>query len=293
MDVAGTPYYIAPEVLSARYGKECDVWSLGVLLYQMMTGEMPFDGNDEKEVFGKIKKGHYTYPKGLELSPEVIDLIRRMITVDKSARITVADALKHEWFKDFLRESMKLQEQHAEHDHSSVVYQNLMNYRKRSTLKNAAVNILVKHLDAKELQCLRDEFEKIDKDGSGYIEIDELREALTNRNLKQSTEEIQAIIDQLDYANNDKINYTEFIAATIDVRKIINQDERKLKAIFNSFDVDNTGGISRENLKLAFSKYGRLITDQEIDDIMKMHDKKHTDFIDFQEFKVMVFDDLE
>lgn len=102
------------------------------------------------------------------------------------------------------------------------MYKNLLNYRKRSTLKNAAVNILVKHLDASELQCLRDEFEKIDKDGSGYIEIDELRDALGNRNLKQTNEEIQAIIDQLDYANNDKINYTEFIAATIDVRKIIN-----------------------------------------------------------------------
>jgi len=151
MDIAGTPYYIAPEVLGGRYGKECDVWSLGVLLYQMMTGEMPFDGNNEDEVFRKIKKGNYTYPKGLELSPEVIDLIRGMITVDRSARISVADALKHSWFKDLLRESIKLQEAAAAHDHSSVVYKNLMNYRKRSTLKNAAVNILVKHLDAKEL----------------------------------------------------------------------------------------------------------------------------------------------
>lgn len=57
--VAGTPYYIPPEVLQGSYGKECDLWSLGVVLYVMITGNFPFDGNNRAEVFSLIKKGKF------------------------------------------------------------------------------------------------------------------------------------------------------------------------------------------------------------------------------------------
>ena len=55
--IAGTPYFISPDVLNGKYGKECDIWSLGIVLYMILTGKYPFDGNNRPEVFGKIKKG--------------------------------------------------------------------------------------------------------------------------------------------------------------------------------------------------------------------------------------------
>ena len=96
MDVCGSPYYIAPEVLSGTYGHECDIWSLGVTLYQLLSGEMPFDGSGQPEVFGKIKKGKFKMPE--RLSSDCQNLIRQMLTVDHKNRVSALEALNHPWF---------------------------------------------------------------------------------------------------------------------------------------------------------------------------------------------------
>jgi calcium-dependent protein kinase len=54
---AGSPYYMAPEILSGHYTEKCDVWSLGVMLYIMLTGIPPFYGNTDPAIYNMIRKG--------------------------------------------------------------------------------------------------------------------------------------------------------------------------------------------------------------------------------------------
>lgn len=59
--IVGTPYYVAPEVLQGKYNMKCDIWSLGVIMYILLSGYLPFAGDKANEVFEKVKTASYSF----------------------------------------------------------------------------------------------------------------------------------------------------------------------------------------------------------------------------------------
>ncbi|KAI9104952.1 kinase-like domain-containing protein, partial [Phlyctochytrium arcticum] len=96
----GSPFYAAPEmILGKKYeGPEVDMWSLGVILFALLCGHLPFDDDNMKELYRKIASGSYTCPD--YLLPSARHLIGRLITVDPKKRATLDEVFLHPWINE-------------------------------------------------------------------------------------------------------------------------------------------------------------------------------------------------
>jgi serine/threonine protein kinase len=96
----GTPGYVAPEVLNNEpYGKEVDLWSVGVIMYILLCGFPPFYHESTGALYKMIKRGQYDFPKQYwgQITDSAKDLIRKFLTVNPRKRINATEALKHPW----------------------------------------------------------------------------------------------------------------------------------------------------------------------------------------------------
>ena len=97
----GTPAYLAPEIIIDRgyMGFSADIWSLGVLLYAMVQGTVPFKASNISDLHKLILQGEFSFPLDT-VTEEVKDLIRRMIVLRPEKRITIPQMLSHPWVRD-------------------------------------------------------------------------------------------------------------------------------------------------------------------------------------------------
>lgn len=100
--VVGSSLYVAPEVLKKSYTESCDLWSLGVIAYILLSGVPPFYGKDDEAIRAAIVKGDYAFPRECfrDVSHEAVNFVGSLVEYDFEKRYTTGHALMHPWLRE-------------------------------------------------------------------------------------------------------------------------------------------------------------------------------------------------
>lgn len=237
---AGTAFFMAPEVISHDYTESWDMWSAGVMLYIMLWGYPPFYGENDQEILEAVVAGEYDFDDEVweEVSDEAKDLINKLLTPEKD-RLTPKEALHHPWVKN-KEKNIDVPNKHLHR---------LKSFQKSKKLKKAALTYLASRTSDADVSEEMQIFLKLDKNRDGYITLKELKEGMKDL---ENIDEIAEILKGVDIDNNGAINYTEFIAATLDQDNLVNE-QMKIKDAFKVFDKDGDGQIDEEEMRAAFN----------------------------------------
>ena len=294
----GTPHYVAPEVLQGNYTYACDIWSLGVMMYLLLSGNPPFISDTEAGLFKKIERGLITFEgkEWIGVSAQAKDLILRMIKVNPKKRITSDIALNHPWFQKRKRSFFNTIgiESVADGEHSPThIDKNILNMLKNrkftNKLKQEILKVVVNRLNSQEIMNLSQAFQELDKDHQGMIAPDKLMEAMKINGYVQSETEIRTIIHNITGGREDNslsLNYTDFITATLDLKTHL--DKQKLWNLFKYFDVRNKDYITIEDLKDVMARGGKKIPVNELQQIVKENNLMKEGKIYFEDFCKML-----
>ena len=234
----GTSYYVAPEVLNGNYNEKCDIWSAGVILYILLSGDPPFNGSNDSAIYKKIKKMEFNFPyeKWNNISSDAIDLINKCICLEEN-RLSAKEILKHPWFK-ILEDN---------NDNYNFNMDKIVNYVKLGTFQKMVLNYIASRLSENEIKDLIKLFILFDCDKDGSINRNDFREGFRKLNLSLLESEFESIFYSMDTDNNGLIDFTEFLAPFINDNIYLN--EKTLIEAFMFFDKKDTGFISKEQIQ--------------------------------------------
>ena len=270
----GTAYYMAPEVLQGNYDNKCDIWSCGVILYIMLCGYPPFDGDTENDILKAISKKKYSFPEEewKSVSDEAKDLIKHMLC-DADKRYNAENVLNHPWIVKNAPNS----ENHL----SKFNAQSLKNFGNFCKLTKYILGFIASRIGEQDIQNLKSIFEEMDTNKSGTLNINEIKSGLDKmeKNKEMTEKEKDDIIKHIDTNRSQKIEYNEFLSACLE-QKVYLREENLLSA-FMRLDYDGSGKISKSEIKKALS--GDL-DKQTLEKIIQEYDLNGDGEIDYREF---------
>ncbi|KAL1553518.1 Calcium-dependent protein kinase 10 [Salvia divinorum] len=279
-EIVGSPYYMAPEVLKRNYGPEVDIWSAGVILYILLCGVPPFWAESEQGVALAILRGVIDFKREPwpQVSESAKSLVRQMLEPDTEKRLTAEQVLEHPWIQNAKKApNVPL---------GDIVRARLKQFSGMNRFKKKALRVIAEHLSVEEVEIIRDMFALMDTDDDGKVTFEELKAGLRKVGSQLADPEIRLLMDVADVDGNGVLDYGEFVAVTIHLQRMEN-DEHFRKA-FTFFDKDGSGYIELDELREALVDDSGEPELDVLNDIMREVDTDKDGQISYDEFVAMM-----
>ncbi|KAJ7238096.1 hypothetical protein O6H91_Y443500 [Diphasiastrum complanatum] len=278
-EIVGSPYYMAPEVLKRNYGPEVDVWSAGVILYILLCGVPPFWAETEQGVAQAILRGSLDFRREPwpKVSENAKSLVRQMLDPDPKARLTAQQVLDHPW----LQNSKK-----ASNVPLDAVRTRLKQFSAVNKLKRKALRIIAEHLSGEESEGMKDMFDTMDTDKSGYITFEKLKAGLPKIGSRLADSEVKLFMEAADVNNDGLLDYGEFVTLVINLQRV-DKDEHLRKA-FDYFDKAGNGYLGSDDLRQGLHDEISDVDLDVINDILVEVDTDKDGRISYEEFVSMM-----
>ena len=265
-----------------------DEWSLGVILYYLITGEFPFEGNTKEEIFKKIKNDEidYSSSKFNSVSEECKYFLSKLLEKDKNKRMRSPECYEHPFLILPTDLSVKTVSEEVYYDHLKIL---LTIKKPRTKFHEIVIAYLCYNFISKtEEKRLRDLFKYIDRDHNNSISVENIKEAFQKNYVEYTEEQIKNILYVFDYDNNEYIQYQEFLRVLCDKEDLFK--EENLKSAFKVIDSDNSNTITFEDVEkfVTHDEDNKNIIKEEF---MEPFGMKPDDTMSFEQFYEIIKED--
>jgi calcium-dependent protein kinase len=283
---AGTPMYAAPEVITGQdYTQLCDLWSIGVIMFILLSGRPPFPGANDFTALSQsaMAKVRFWPPEDWkEVSEDAKVLIKKKLLItERSGRVSAQGALEHRWIM------LKAPKATGVLSEGKSVLSHLKEFHTSNKFKRLALEVVANQLDDTHVEKMREVFEALDVNGDGLLSVEEMKEGLAKVNLPVGAFDI---ISDFDAGESGVIDYSQFLSAAMSEEDYGRNDI--LKSTFKVFDRDNDGKITRAELLAVLNRRDRGEHGEEnakaVEQMFRDVDGDGDGEIDFEEFKCMM-----
>lgn len=271
--------------LASKPSEAADIWSLGVIVFTLLSGRTPFLGNYKTgELAKNISSADLKFGHDMEgsVTKECLHFISRLLQKDPLRRPSAAEVLKHPW--------LHLQRGAAAPMDPSIV-EHLGTIQAESHLKKAMMRMIASRVPPDKIKELEAAFDAMDMNRDGMVCLREFRLGLAKLGFSKdlNNAEIEAVFKELDHDGCGKIGFREFLAATIDSQRIL--VDEVLWDVFKFIDRDRNGTVSREELASAVRNTEGRLGQEYVDVIVDQLEWEIREDLTFEEFRALIMEE--